>query len=64
MNVNTCPCCKNTYSQIELNSINLGKHKLYLCRNCFKEYEAIVKEAYIGGQKNPTKKFNEWNHSL
>ena len=60
VDTNICSCCKITYNSAPFISINIGKHKLYLCPDCHKEYYNIVKRAYKEGQKNPTKKFNDW----
>ena len=62
VNANMCSCCKDIWNENNLNSINLGKHKLYLCPDCFKEYEGIVKRTYTDGQKNPSNKFKDWLH--
>ena len=58
--VNMCACCKEIWNHYNLKSINLNKHKLYLCPDCFKDYTGIVKRAYTDGQKNPSKKFKDW----
>ena len=62
MNVNAdiCACCREIWNQNNLNSVNFGKHKLYLCPDCHKEYVEIIKRAYTDGQKNPSKKFKDW----
>lgn len=57
-----CVCCKEIWNHNNLVPVNLGKHKLYLCPDCFKEYMGVVKRAYAGGQKNPSKKFKDWIH--
>ena len=57
-----CACCKEIWNHNNLESINLGKHKLYLCPDCFKEYDEIIKRAYTDGQKNPSKKYKDWLH--
>lgn len=57
-----CACCKKIWNYNNLESINLGKHKLYLCPDCFKEYSGIVKRAYTDGQKNPSQKYRDWLH--
>ena len=62
MNINAdmCSCCKEIWNQDNLNSVNFGNSKLYLCPDCFKEYKGFIKKAYIDGQNHPTKSFEEW----
>ena len=55
-----CNCCKEIWNRVNLKSVRLGEHNLYLCPDCFKEYNKVIKRAYIGGQKNPSKKYDEW----
>lgn len=60
VDVNICSCCKEIWNRVNLKTIRLGERNLYLCPDCFKEYDKIVKRAYIGGQKNPSKKYKDW----
>ena len=54
MNVNAdmCACCQEIWNHNNLNSVNIGKHKLYLCPDCYKQYMEIIKRAYTDGQKS------------
>lgn len=55
-----CSCCREVWNSVNLKPVCLGEHNLYLCPDCFKEYNKIIKRAYIGGQKNPSKKYEKW----
>lgn len=55
-----CSCCREIWNRDNLKSVNLGEHKLNLCPDCFGEYDKIIKRAYTDGQKNPTKKYEDW----
>lgn len=46
INPDVCSCCTEIYN---IKSVNLGKGKLYLCPECYEEYEGIVKDAYLSG---------------
>lgn len=53
IDANMCGCCKEIWNQTNLKAVALGEHNLYLCPDCFKEYEAVIQKAYADGQKNP-----------
>ena len=52
MNINTCSCCREIWNSTNLNTVNLGKHKLFLCSDCYKEFKKFVKQVCEDGQKN------------
>lgn len=38
INSDACSCCGEIWNREKLKSIPLGKHKLYLCPDCYAEY--------------------------
>lgn len=38
INSDTCSCCGEIWNRQNLKKIPLGKHKLYLCPDCYAEY--------------------------
>ena len=66
--INICSCCREVWRQNSMASINLGRQKLYLCPDCFKEYESILYKAFKKGyntDKNidAKKAFKKWESS-
>ncbi len=57
---NICDCCKEDWKYNKPRFVNLGKNKLRLCPECSREFVGIIKRAYAGGQKNPSKDYMEW----
>lgn len=67
-NINICGCCREVWNQNNLKLIKLGRQRLYLCPDCFKEYESILYEAFKKGHNTDKnidvkKAFTKWKNS-
>lgn len=67
-NINICGCCREVWNQNSLKLIKLGRQRLYLCPDCFKEYESILYEAFKKGYNTDKnidvkKTFTKWKSS-
>ena len=49
INPDACSCCGEIWNREKLEVVNLGKNKLRLCPDCFKEYEAALFGAFEAG---------------
>ena len=51
INPDVCSCCGEIWNRGKLEVVNLGKNKLRLCPDCFKEYEAVLFGAFEAGYR-------------
>ena len=64
---NICSCCQDIWNSENLEPVNLGKNKLYLCPGCYKEYTDVVYSAFKAGfkeGKNTDKKSDTINKKI
>ena len=48
LNPDTCSCCREIWNRNNLKRIPMGKHKLYLCPDCYAEYIKPFNEIVSG----------------